>query len=146
MMIWQDRNMSEWLATAPQHIPTQHDMLPQHLNCKYELNCEYYNIILARNKAPWWWSDKIETCRSVLRGFKSILCEIICEFVGWWTEVILKKMHGAAVRFIGGSYYQRSIAMDLKRNFQAGKQKKIPSAIGVSVGKREIFYYDKPRR
>jgi len=40
------------LATAPQHIPTQHDMLPQHLVCKYELNCEYSNITLARNKAP----------------------------------------------------------------------------------------------
>ena len=38
--------------TAPQHIPTQHDMLPQHLVCKYELNCEYRNITLARNKAP----------------------------------------------------------------------------------------------
>ena len=37
------------LATAPQHIPTQHDMLPQHLVCKYQLNCEYYNITLARN-------------------------------------------------------------------------------------------------
>jgi len=37
------------LATAPQHIPTQHDMLPQHLICKYQLNCEYYNITLARN-------------------------------------------------------------------------------------------------
>ena len=57
------------LATAPQHIPTQHDMLPQHLLCKYELNCEYCNITLARNKAPWWWSDKIETCRSVLKVF-----------------------------------------------------------------------------
>jgi len=34
------------------------------------LNCEYYNITLARNKAPWWWSDKIETCRSVLKCFK----------------------------------------------------------------------------
>ena len=40
------------VATAPQHIPTQHDMLPQHLVCKYELNCEYCNINLARNKAP----------------------------------------------------------------------------------------------
>jgi len=40
------------LATAPQHIPTQHDMLPQHLFCKFELNCEYCNITLARNKAP----------------------------------------------------------------------------------------------
>ena len=57
------------LATAPQHIPTQHDMLPQYLFCKYELNCEYCNIPLARNKAPWWWSDKIETCRSVLKCF-----------------------------------------------------------------------------
>jgi len=57
------------LATAPQHIPTKHDMLPQHLVCKYEFNCEYCNIILARNKAPWWWCDKIETCRSVLKVF-----------------------------------------------------------------------------
>ena len=40
------------LATAPQHIPKQHDMLPQHLVFKYELNCEYCNITLARNKAP----------------------------------------------------------------------------------------------
>ena len=40
------------LTTAPQHIPTQHDMLPQHLICKYELNCEYCNITLARNIAP----------------------------------------------------------------------------------------------
>ena len=31
---------------------TQHDMLPQHLVYKYELNCEYCNITLARNKAP----------------------------------------------------------------------------------------------
>ena len=75
------------LATAPQHIPTQHDMLPQHLVCKYELKCEYCNITLARNKAPWWWSDKIETWRSVLKCFKSVLCEIICAFVGWWIEV-----------------------------------------------------------
>jgi len=40
------------LATAPQHIPTQYDMLPQHLVCKYELNCEYCDITLARIKAP----------------------------------------------------------------------------------------------
>jgi len=40
------------LATAPQHMPTQHDMLPQHLVCKYELNFEYCNITLARNKDP----------------------------------------------------------------------------------------------
>ena len=59
-------------------------MLPQHLVCKYELNCEYCNITLERNKAPWWWSDKIETCRSVLKCFKSVTCEIICAFVGWF--------------------------------------------------------------
>ena len=73
-----------------QHIPTQH-MLPQHHVCKYELNCEYRNITLARNIAPWWWSDKIETCRSVLKCFKSVLCEIIYAFVGWQIEVILRK-------------------------------------------------------
>ena len=39
-------------ATVPQHIPTQYIMLPQHLVCKCELNCEYCNITLARNKAP----------------------------------------------------------------------------------------------
>ena len=55
----------------------------QHLVCKYELNCEYCNINLAMNKPPWWWSDRIETCRSVLKCFKSVLCEIICAFVGW---------------------------------------------------------------
>ena len=41
-----------FVNTPPQHIPTQHDMLPQHLVCKYELNCEYRNVTLARNKAP----------------------------------------------------------------------------------------------
>jgi len=39
------------LATAPQHIPTQHDMLPQHLVCKYELDCEYCNITLAKQSS-----------------------------------------------------------------------------------------------
>jgi len=29
---------------ARQRILTQHDMLPQHLVCKYQLNCEYYNF------------------------------------------------------------------------------------------------------
>ena len=47
----------------------------------------YCNITLARNKAPWWWSNNIETCRSVLKCFKSVLCEIICAFVGWYMEV-----------------------------------------------------------
>ena len=74
-------------ATAPRHIPTQHDVLPQYLVCKYELNCEYCNINLTRNKAPWWWSDKIETCRSVLKVFyvklyvHSLVDEAISQFL-----------------------------------------------------------------
>ena len=50
--VW-ERVVEQWLGVRRiQHIPTQHDMLPQHLVCKYELNCEYCNITLARNKAP----------------------------------------------------------------------------------------------
>ena len=72
---------------TPSHCSTtQHDMLPQHLVCKYELNYEYRNITLARNKAPWWWSDKIETCRSVLKCFKSVLYECLCPFFGWFVR------------------------------------------------------------
>ena len=46
--------LEHWLGVRRirQHIPTQHDLLPQQLFCKYELNCEYCNISLARNKAP----------------------------------------------------------------------------------------------
>ena len=33
------------------HIPTQHDMLPQHLVCKYELNCEYCNINFSKEQS-----------------------------------------------------------------------------------------------
>jgi len=45
-------------------------LLSQHLVCKYELNCEDCSIKLARNKVPWWWSDRIETYRSVLKCLK----------------------------------------------------------------------------
>ena len=69
-------------------------MLPQHRICKYQLNCEYCNITLARNKAPSWWSDKIETCRSVLKCFKSVFFyEIICAFVGWQIEMIQQNIY-----------------------------------------------------
>ena len=56
-VVWQCV-VEQWLgARRMRHTPshcftTQHDMLPQHLVCKYELNCEYCNITLARNKAP----------------------------------------------------------------------------------------------
>ena len=71
-------------------------MLPQHLVCKYELNCEYWNITLARNKAPWWWSDKIETCRSVLKCFKWNYMFIIW-LINWSGST---KMHGVKIRYI----------------------------------------------
>ena len=61
-----------------QQIPTQHVMLPQHLVYKNELNREYV-INLARNdETPWWWSEKIETCRSGFKCFKWKLYRCIC--------------------------------------------------------------------
>jgi len=70
-----------------QQIPTQHDMLPQHLVYKNELNHEYI-ITLARNdKAPWWWSERTETCRSGFKCFKWKLYRCICWLI---VEVILR--------------------------------------------------------
>jgi len=61
-----------------QQIPTQHDMLPQHLIYKNEPNREYV-ITLARNdETHWWWSEKIETCRSGFVCFKWKLYRCIC--------------------------------------------------------------------
>jgi len=72
-------------------------MLQQHLVWKYELNCEYCNITLARNKAPWWWSDKIETCHMLPQH---LVCkyELNCEYCNinlarnkapwWWSDKI----------------------------------------------------------
>jgi hypothetical protein len=79
-----------------QHIPTQHDMLPQQHVCKYELNCEYCNINLARNKAPWWWSDEIETSRSVLKCFMWNYMWIRW-LINWSVST---KMHGSTTRLI----------------------------------------------
>ena len=62
-------------------------MLPQHLVYKNELNREYV-ITLARNdETPWWWSEKIETCRSVLKCSKWKLYRCICWLI---VEVILR--------------------------------------------------------
>jgi len=62
-------------------------MLPQHLVYKNELNCEYV-ITLARNdETPWWWSVKIEICRSGFKGFKWKLYRCICWLI---VEVILR--------------------------------------------------------
>ena len=69
---------------------------------KYELNCEYCNISLARNKSPWWWSDKIEACRSVFKCFKSVLEVFMWNYmcIRWlinWSDSTI--MHGATIRF-----------------------------------------------
>ena len=62
-------------------------MLPQHLVCKYELNCEYRDITLTRNKAPWWWSDKIGTYRSVLNVFYvRLYVHSLVEKLKWFYE------------------------------------------------------------
>ena len=70
-----------------------HDMLPQQLVCKYELNCEYRNITLARNKAPWWWSDKIKTCRSVLKCLKVFYVKLyvhsLVDKLKWPLDILL---------------------------------------------------------
>ena len=78
---------SEGLHYSLQQTPTQHDMLPQHLICKNEPNREYV-ITLARNdKTPWWWSEKIETCRGGFKCFKLKLYRCICWLI---VEVILR--------------------------------------------------------
>ena len=61
-----------------QQIPTQHDILPQHLVYRNELNREYV-ITLARNdETPCWWSETIKTCRSSFMCFKWKLYRCIC--------------------------------------------------------------------
>ena len=62
-------------------------MLPQHIVYKNELNREYV-ISLARNEeTPWWWSEKIEICRSGFKCFKWKLFKFICWLIA---EVILR--------------------------------------------------------
>ena len=53
-----------------QQISTQHDMLPQHLVYKNELNREYVISLAKNDETPWWWSEKIETSRSGFKCFK----------------------------------------------------------------------------
>ena len=62
-------------------------MLPQRLVYKNELNREYV-ITLARNdETPWWWSEKIEICRSGFKCFKWKLYRCIFWLI---VEVILR--------------------------------------------------------
>jgi len=104
-------------------------MLPQHLVCKYELNCEYRNMTLASNKAPWWWSDKIETCRSVLKCFMwNYMC--IRWLINWSDST---KMRGATVRFI--VYIFTLLKSNFKLRFRRKcilKQRDVPHIEGTS--------------
>jgi len=63
-------------------------MLPQHPVYKNKLNCECYNITLARkNIAPWWWSKKrSEHVGVILSVFMWNLCKCNCWLM---TEVML---------------------------------------------------------
>jgi len=38
--------------------------------CGTMARCASYDAHLARNKSPWWWCDKMETCRRVLKCLK----------------------------------------------------------------------------
>jgi len=51
-----------------------------------------------------------------MKCFKSVLCEIICAFVGWWIEVILQKMHSATIRFEARGYYS-TVKMRRRKRF-----------------------------
>jgi len=46
------------------------DMLPQHIVYKNELNREYVKNLGKNDETPWWWSEKIETCRTGFKCFK----------------------------------------------------------------------------
>jgi len=61
-----------------QQIPTQHDMLPQHLVYKSEVNREYVITLARKDETPWWWSEKIETYRSGFKRFNWKLYRYIC--------------------------------------------------------------------
>ena len=64
------------------------------------------------------WQDRnMSECFKV---FKSVLCEIICAFVGWWIEVILQKMHGATLRFIDDEEFSQNLMM-IPFAFQSNK-------------------------
>jgi len=99
-----------------QQIPTQHDMLPQHLVYKTELNREYV-ITLARNdETPWWWTEKIEICRSGFKCFKWKLYRCNCWLI---VEVILLSClyFASTVPFIvdGISNSWETVAFELDR-------------------------------
>jgi len=90
------------LATAPQH----------NMICCHNTSLANTNWIVARNKAPWWWSDKIETCRIVLKCFMwNYMC--IRWLINWSDST---KMHGATIRFIVQNAF-RVFCENCRRNF-----------------------------
>jgi len=69
------------IRLTPSHCSTTHSHTTWYAattpRLQIGIECEYRNITLVRNKAPWWRSDKIETGWSVLMCFKSVLYKII---------------------------------------------------------------------
>jgi len=65
--------------------------MPQHHVYKNELNCECYNVTLARrNIAPWWWSKKVRNMSGVILIVLSVFMWNLCKCNCWLIiEVIL---------------------------------------------------------
>ena len=116
-------------------------MLPQHLVCKYELNCEYCNTTLARNKAPWWWSDKIETCRNVLKCFKVFYVKLfvhsLVDKLKWryWTLCVFTLTKSVFTRITGSLIcYLRHECRVYCSHAQNGTQHSLPSKLFYFFG------------
>jgi len=73
-----------------QQIPAQHDMLPQHIVYKNEINREYVINLARKDETPWWWSEKFETYRNGLRVLKCFKWKLYKCFCWLIVEVILR--------------------------------------------------------
>ena len=74
---------------SQQRVLTHYDMLSQHAGYRNKLNCECFNITLARkNVTPWRWSKRSKHIGVILSVFLSvILCECNCWLI---IKVILR--------------------------------------------------------
>jgi len=107
-----------------QQIPTQHDMLPQHLVYKKELNHEYVMPLARNDETPWWWPEKIETCRSGFKCFKWKLHRCIC-----WLIVEVRRLQICKpVMKISQWYSSDSAVVMLRYAWQIGSK---PTAQGA---------------
>jgi len=97
---------SGWVCVVrctPSHCSTthsqQHDMLPQHLVCKYDLNCEY-NFSKEQSSLMIWQDRNMSECLKCFKMFwMCFMWNYMC--IRWlinWSDST--KMHGATIRFI----------------------------------------------